>query len=222
MSARRGASLIEVMLGIVMVTVLTLATTTLYGFCVQRVMAETTKSSVVTQVSQLADEISSVISNSKACTTVTVGSVTGLRCTIPDSGLDKNGDGVLDRIDPTSVDTSGNETFNTGEYVWFYMSDATGAFGTTGTLVWRAQCPTSANPGAGTYDTAWAKYYGGNPRWKYVDSISFSIDTVNHCTTFTINASMLNRNESSAASETSTSNNSKVTVTRTVFWRSYR
>ena len=222
MSVKRGATIVEVLLGIAMVATLTLATTTLYGFCVHRVMSETTKTSVITQASALADEIAEVIENSKSNTTVTAGSVTGLRCTIPNTGTDKDGDGVFDRIDPTSVDSTGVETYNTGEYVWFYMSDATGAFGTVGTYVWRAQCPTSANPSAGTYDTNWAKYYGGSGRYKFIDSVSFSVDSVNHCTTFTINASLLDRNETSASAETSTSNNSKISITRKVFWRYYR
>jgi hypothetical protein len=212
----------EVLLSLVMLVVLTLAATSLYGFCVTRVMTDTTMNSVQTQASNLADEISRVIGNSKACTLAVSGSVTGLKCTMPDSGLDKNGDGVLDQINPTSVDPSGTETFGTGKYVWFYMSDTTGAWGTVGTFVWRAKPLTSANPVPGDLDTAWAKYYGSAGRWNFIDSISYSNDATNHCTTFTINASSLNRAERTAAGETSTSNNSKLTITRTVFWRNYR
>lgn len=222
MSTKRGATLSEVLIAMGMIVVLMLGATSLYGYCLNRVMAETTRTTVVSQASQLADEIAAVIGNSKSCSLVTSGSITALRCTMPDSGVDKNGDNIIDRVEPTSVNSSGTETFGTGRYVWFYQSDATGAWGATGKHVWRAKPLTSANPVGGDLDGAWSLYYGGVSRWKFIDSIAFTVDTTNHCTTFTINASSLNRSESSASSETSTSNNTKVTVSRTVFWRSYR
>jgi type II secretory pathway pseudopilin PulG len=222
MSTRRGATIIEILVGLIMVVVLTFAATSLYGFSVNRVMADTSQTAVYAQASSLADELTDVISLSTNCVTVTSGTVTGLKCSYPDTGTDKDGDGVFDTVQPSSVSALGTETFNVGKYIWFYMSDSTGTWGTVGTYMWRAKPTTSANPIAGDLDANWAKYYGGAGRWNLIDSVSFSVDATNHCTTFTINASSLNRAERSASAETSTSNNSKLSITRTVFWRSYR
>lgn len=220
---KRGTTIIEVLIGTVMVVALVLGTASLFGFVAQRVSADTAQSAVCTQANALADELTKFISQAKTCDLPVSGSITALRCQMPANGVDTDQDGLADSFSPTSYDyTTDTETFATGKYVWFYMSDTTGTWGSTGTTFWRASPPTSANPTSSDFNTNWAKYYGGNARWNFIDSVSFSIDVPNEKVTFTISASSLNRAERSASAEAGTSNNAKVSITRTVFWRSYR
>ena len=218
-----GTTILEALLSIVMVVVLTLSATTLFGYFATRMSADTTQTAVALQADSLADELTQFISQAKTCDLPTVGRITALRCTMPANGIDTNQDGVLDTFAPSGYDAAKDtEIFNTGNYVWFYMSDDTGAWGADGTTFWRASPPSAATPSQPDRNTNWALYYGGERKWNYIDGVSFVIDAPHETVTFTINASSYYRAERTSASEASNSDNTKVTVTRTVFWGSYR
>lgn len=222
MRTRSGTTIFEALVAIAIAAVLMIAAATLYGFVSGRLMQDGTQAAVLSQANRLADEMTTVISQSRLCDTVTTGSITALRCRLPGSGTDFNGDGVLDQFYPAYSDPNGTETFKTGAYIWFYQSDSVGTWGNTGTFVWRAKPTTSANPASGDLDAPWSLYYGGASRWNYIDSISFTNDPAAQTTTFTINASSLNRAERSAAGLSPSALSSQVTITRTVRWRNAR
>jgi hypothetical protein len=222
-SRRSGATIIEALLAIVMTSVLVLGAASLFGFVSQRVMRDSSETAVYAQATQLADEITKFVSQAKTCDLPTSGGVIALRCTMPANGVDTDQDGLADSFSLTSYDYSTDvETFATGKYVWFYFANASGTFGSTGTTFWRASPSTTANPAAGDLNQGWTFYYGGNARWNFIDSVTYTLDAANKKLTFTINASTYNRAERSAAGATGSSDNSKITITRTVFWRNYR
>lgn len=220
MGRRRGATLMEMLIAMVLLVVLIGATTALYGFTVSRTVADTANASVVTQATSLAAELEKIISQSTVCDLQTSGGNTALRCQISNTGTDTDGDGLIDSFTPTSVSSAGLEVFTTGKYVWFYRSSAAGSWGTSGQYVWRATPSSSSAPAAANLDTKWSLYYGGSPKWNLIDGLTFSVDAINRTTTFTISASALNRAERTAASGESLA--SRITITRTVFWSNAR
>jgi hypothetical protein len=220
---RRATTLVEALVAISMVAVLFLGAATLFGFVFQRASRDTTETAVYSQACQLSDELTKFISQAKSCDLQVNGTVTGLRCIMPANGVDTDQDGLADEFTPSSYDpVTETETFTTGKYVWFYMSSSAGTWGAVGTFLWRASPATSANPALADLNTNWAKYYGGSGRWNFIDSVTYTLDAAHQKVTYTISASSYNRAERSAAGEASTSDNTKTTITRTVFWRSYR
>lgn len=219
MRTRRGSTLFEALIAVCIAASIMIAAVTLYGFVSARLMSDGTHAAVLAQANRLADEMTLVIGNARLCDTVTAGSTTALRCRLPSTGLDTNADGLVDRVTPLAADANGSETYKTGTYVWFYQSDASGAWGNLGTLVWRAKPITGANPGPADLDSAWSLYYGGGSRWNFIDSVTFTNDPGSQTTTFTINASSLNRAERSAAALPNGTESTHVTITRTIHWR---
>ncbi|MFI5385379.1 MAG: hypothetical protein ACHQ50_04575 [Fimbriimonadales bacterium] len=209
----------EALIAVTIAASLMIAAVTLYGFVSTRLMTDGTHAAVLAQANRLADEMSQLIGNSKFCDTASSGSITALRCRLPNTGVDTNADGLIDRVTPATADAAGTETYKTGTYVWFYQSDATGAWGNSGSVVWRARPVTSSNPAAGDLDAAWSLYYSGGSRWNFIDSITFTNDPGSQTTTFTINASSLNRAERSASALSSGAESTHVSLTRTVHWR---
>jgi hypothetical protein len=220
MSHKRGVTLIELMVGVVMVVVLTFATTDLYLFSTKRVAAQTTESAVQMQVTQLASEINKMVSQAKYCTIVTQGSAKALVCTMPDKGTDQDYDGVLDHFTP-DASVGGKEIYNTGFYVWFYMSDSSGAWGNAGNQIWRAVVYSNNPPAPADVDHTWEQYYGGAVKWNLIDSVAFVVDPLAQTTTFTITGSALDRAERSATTDPNAPN-STLTASWTIFWQNFR
>lgn len=213
-------TLVELMVGVVMVVVLTFATAALYLFSTKRVAAQGADSAVQMQVAQLASEINKMVSQAKTCQTVTKNSSVALVCEMPATGTDQDYDGVKDHFTPDGS-AGGKEVFNTGFYVWFYMSDNTGAWGNSGNKIWRAVVNSNAAPGPSNIDQKWGQYYGNGTRWNLIDSLTFTSDPLAQTTTYTISASSLARAERSALTDPNTPGSS-LTASWTVFWQNYR
>lgn len=223
MPRKRGTTIVEALLSIVMISVLFLGAASLFGFVSQQVTRDATETAVYTQAVTLSDEITKFVTQAKTCDLQVSGSVTALRCIMPSNGVDTDQDGLADTFSPSSYNTAtSKEIFNTGKYVWFYMANSAGTWGSVGTSFWRASPPTSANPASGDLNSSWATYYGGSSRWNFIDSVTYVLDAAHQKLTFTISASSYNRAERSAAGASGASDNTKVTLTRTVFWRNYR
>ena len=207
-----------------MIAVLLLGTASLFGFVAQQTNRDATEAAVYSQAVALSDELTKFISQAKNVDLPQSGTVIALRCQMPGGGVDTDQDGLADTFSISSYDYANDkEIYTTGNYVWFYMSNSTGTWGTVGTTFWRASPTTAANPIAGDLNSKWAFYYGGaSSRWNFIDSVTYSLDAAHEKVTFTINASSYSRAERSAAAESQNSDNTKITITRTVFWRCYR
>lgn len=220
MCRRRGLSLAELMISAVMVVVLTAASASLYLYATKRVAAQGAESAVQMQANMLATEIMKMVGQAKSCKIVTSGPNTALVCQMPATGTDEDFDGVLDHFVPDGS-SGGKEIFNTGVHVWFYMSDNTGTWGVSGTRIWRAVVNGSGSPGPGDKDVNWTRYYGGDLKWKLIDSVTFTVDPVAQVTSFTIEASSLNRADRSATTDANAPG-SRFKATWTAFWQNFR
>jgi type II secretory pathway pseudopilin PulG len=215
-----GATLVEMLVGMVMVVVLTIATLTLYSYTAQRVASAGGQSAVQMQVNLFAAEITKMVSQAKSCRIATNGSSTALVCEMPASGTDQDYDGALDHF-TADGNVDGRDYFDTGNYVWFYTSDDSGVWGRSGTKVWRAIVPGSGNPAPSNVDANWGEYYGGPNRWNLIDNVTFTCDVVHQTTTFSVTASSLDRADRSLTTDPN-SRGSSFSGTWTVFWKNYR
>lgn len=217
---RRGTTLVELTLGMVMVVVLTFATTSLYSYSTRRVAAEGANSAVQIQANQCATEIAKMVAQAKVCSVVAKGNAQALVCEMPATGTDEDMDGILDHFVPDGS-SRGKEVFNTGFYVWFYMSDDTGEWGHRGAKLWRAVVYSANPPLAGDVDQKWNTYYGSGYRWNLIDRVDFTCDPLKQLTNYTITASSLNRADRSLKSDPN-GEGATLTLSWSVYWRNFR
>lgn len=220
-SRKNAFTLIELSVVVTAMVAIIGAAASFYVFVVNRTMTDSTRAAVTVQANALANELTAQISCANVCDLQFNNGKTALRCGMPKTGTDWDGDGLLDTFSPTSASTNGKENMNPDVYVWFYQASSTGSFGSTGTMVWRADHRGPGGLAGADADARWSKI-GTRSRWNFIDSVTFSVDSTNKTTTFTIVASSLNRAETTASSSTSTSDNAKITISRTVFWRYWR
>jgi Tfp pilus assembly protein PilV len=216
----RGFTIIETMLAASLTSVVVATMALAYHYAAVRTSQALATSSVSNQVQSLMGEIDATISKASSVTIVTTGGNTGIRCTMPAS-LDT----TLNAYTPATV-TGGSPTWGKGKRVWFYTADASGAFTSPGTIVWRAERNDDLTPTAANADASFAYQggTGGKVRYSLVDGLTWSYDSTNKYVTYTIKASTLTRAErSSPTAYTSETNSSRtLQVTKNVFLRNWR
>src|SRR2546423_251599 len=121
MHKRRGMTLIEMALALSLTALIIGVLTVLYGFTMERLAHATADFAASDDAFLASNDIGTVIRNANTCTTVTSGSVTGLKCTMPSTGTDKDGDGHLDSWTLTAVSRRGYEKVTLGKRIWFYL-----------------------------------------------------------------------------------------------------
>jgi hypothetical protein len=168
-----------------------------------------------------ANDIGTVVRNAYTCTTVTSGGVTGLKCTMPSGGSDKDNDGHLDSWTLTSVSRRGYEKSTLGKRVWFYLGGSTGAFGTSGSILWKAERSDDLNPTSSDAITKYAYLTSTRLRYPLISSLSFTVNSSAQTVAFTVVAGSLIRAERTPGSEASNMSYSH-TEARTVYWRNWR
>jgi hypothetical protein len=218
---RRGTTIIEMLL-VVGLTAMVLGTLALlYAFTFGRVAHATASFAATDQARRSLDQIAKTASQAISCSVVTSGSVSALKCMMPASGTDTDGDGYLDEYVPSSVSRRGVAKYTPGKRIWFYLSNSDGAFGSSGTILWRAQRSDDCNPASSDADKNWAYYYGSTQqRFGLITSLTPAVDTTAKTTTVTAYATSLIRSDSEAGAEAGSRGTYGVSYTRTVLWRS--
>jgi hypothetical protein len=221
MRKRSAFTLVEMALVLTLTTLIIGVLTVLYGYTIER-LAHATANFIATDDAFLAsNDITDVVRNANTCSTVTLSGVTGLKCTMPSSGSDKDGDGHLDRWTLTAVSRRGLEKVTTGKRVWFYLGNSTGAFGTTGTILWKAERSDDLNPTTTDAITKYAYVTSTRLRYPVISSLTLSVNGSAQTVTTTLVAGSLIRAERTPGSE-STSQSYSHTETRTTYWRNWR
>lgn len=222
MRKRRGTTLVEMALALSLTALVLGVLAVLYGFTMGRLAHATANFGATNDASLAANAIGQTIRDAYSCTTVTSNGKTGLRCTMPANATDRDGDGKQDTYLISSVSRRGLERTVAGRRVWYYLGDSTGAFGTTGTILWRAERTDDSNPTASDVDRAFAYVNTTQPRYPLISSLTFSVDSTALTVTFTISASALTRAVRSAPAGEATNQSYSHTETRTAFWRNWR
>jgi len=221
MHKRRGMTLVEMALALTLTSLIIGVLAVLYGFTMVRLEHATANFAASDDAFLAANDISDVVSNSYSCTTVTSGSVTGLKCTMPSTGADKDNDGHYDSWTLSSVSRRGYEKVSAGKRVWFYLGDSTGAFGTSGTILWKAERSDDLNPTASDAITRFAYVTTTRKRYPLISSLSFTVNSSAQTVAYTIAAGSLIRAERTPGTE-ATNQAYTHTENRTVYWRYWR
>ena len=220
-SKRAGLTLIEMTLVLSLTALVIGVLTALYGFSMERLAHATADFAATDDAFLATDAIASTVKDANSCAAVAVNGVTALKCTMPASGTDKDGDGWLDSYNVSTVSRRGYEQVGLGMRRWFYLSDSTGAIGNAGTVLWRAQRSDDLNPTTSDIDHKFAYISGTNLRYPMITALSFSVNSSNQTVTVTLSAGSLTRAARTPGSEASNQSYT-VTQTRTAFWRDWR
>jgi type II secretory pathway pseudopilin PulG len=218
--ARRGFTLLELLLA-AMLTVLVVSTLTLlYGFTFNGVANSATTFATNDQASQVLETVAETASQAISCTTVTSGQQTALKCTMPAAATATDADGYPDTFQPSSTSRRGVERYLPGVRIWYYFSDDSGAFGASGTTLWRAKRTDDSPPTAPDADALWT-FYGGSGRQRHglISSLSFGVSGTSDTVTITVASSSLLSTERRPSSGQSPPQTMTVTVSRVVQWR---
>ena len=221
MRKRAAFTLVEMSLVLTLTALIIGVLTVLYGYTLERLAHATANFAATDDAYLSSNDINDVVRNAYSCTTVTLNGVTGLKCTLPANGSDKDGDGKLDSWMLTSVSRRGLEKVATGKRVWFYLGNTTGAFGTTGTILWKAERSDDVNPTASDANSRYAYVTSTRLRYPLISSLSFTVNSSAQTVVTTVVAGSLTRAERTPGSE-STSMSYSHTETRTSFWRNWR
>jgi hypothetical protein len=193
----------------------------LYFFVVTKTGDAVTQYNVYQQSNDLMKAIESTASNAISCQNVTLGSVTALKCTMPDSGTDTDNDGIIDKYRPTGVLKTLQEYYSPGKRVWYFPSTKPVSVGTAGSFWYRAVIASDATITSSNVDSRWSYVNGTTPRIYIPGTVTFSQNTSGLSTTVQIS---INPNAKPNADVTGYSENlgiklPAVTLNRLFYWR---
>lgn len=220
--ARRGATMVEVTLSVLLTAIVLGGLTTVYTFTVNRAGHAAANTACATQARQLLDEIEAVVSLAQRCEYNPGAGIPGLRCIMPATGQDTDSDGYMDSFQPKSVSPQGSEQWGRGDRYTFYMGLSTGAYNPSGTYVWRAKRADNVFPGAADADPKWAMRFGSNNRWHLITGLSFSVDNSKDKVTVTVTASSQSRADVAKKAADADSISDSVTITRVMTYNNWR
>lgn len=222
MRKNRGTTLVEMSLALSLTALVLGVLAVLYGFSMERLAHATASFGASNDAFLAADSIGTTVRNAYSCTTVTLNGKTGLKCTMPANGTDRDNDGRLDTYTIASVSRRGLEKVTLGNRVWYYLSDSTGAFGNSGSILWRAERSDDLNPTASNVDSKFT--YSSSTKLKYplITGLTFAVDSTAQTVTFTITSGALTRAERTPGASDANNEKYTYTETRTAYWRNWR
>jgi hypothetical protein len=196
---------------------LIIVTTTLYAFVATRTSDSISQYNSIYQAEQLLSSIEQVGSNSILCKVQTIGSSNAICCVQPASGVDSDGDGVLETVAPSRIGKMMKGEYDWGKRVWFYSADATGRVGSNGLYWFRAFRDDDSTITDSDLDRRWS-FVNGNPRIYIAGTVNFSL------TAFMVRVAInLDRNLAPRERETTLTRQrggAGMLMVRNVYWRS--
>lgn len=227
MTSKRGFTLVELVFTVAITAVIVGALGGLFVFVGTRAAQTVAKNGVLLQTQALSEELDAIFSQAQSCTLVHLrGAIDGIKCTLPAVATDADADGIVDKFGTDRVGPTGREGYGFGRRVWIYMSDSTGLTSNvmaSGGTVWRAWRNDDLLPTAGDIDMKFAYYYGdrNRPRWNFIHSINYSIDTKGTIT-YAIIATKLRRAERRADAGDAYADFEALRLSRTVVCDNWR
>lgn len=222
--AKRGFTIIELLLAVSLTGIVMGVTVATYAFTVTRLAQSTARYSSADQVRKVLDEVENVVRDSVSVTVVSSAQNPGLKCTLAQDSKKYNTVAAAKELTeerlatPIAVTKRGFDRHGTGKRVWFYLAGPTGDFGTAGNFLWRAERNDDSNPTSADRDLNWSNYYGSaNGRFPLLTSFTFNIDAVNWAASVTATARSLWRDERSGSGAEADAQT--FAETRSVSWR---
>jgi hypothetical protein len=219
---RRGTTLVEMSLALALTALVVGVLAALYGFTMVRLAHATASFGATDDAFLAANDISLTVRDAYTCATVTFNGRTGLKCTMPAAGTDRDNDGKLDLYTISSVSRRGQEKVALGKRVWYYLSDSTGAFGNAGTTLWKAERSDDLNPTASDAISRYDYVTSTRLRYPFISSLSFTVDSANGTVALSLATGELIRAERVPGATDATNMKYTHTENRTVCWRYWR
>lgn len=192
---------------------------TLYGFAMSRLGHATATFVTTSDAVWAADVIEATVRDSYSCSIVSISGRSCLKCILPVTETDRDGDGFADRYNALGVTRRGWEKWgNTGKRIWFYQGSGAGAPSTAGTILFRAKRTDDATPTGSDIDNEFTYARDAKLRRPLISTFTASVNSSSRTVTFTISTSSLTRDERIHSAE-STNNYYTHSETRTVAWR---
>lgn len=171
----RGVTIIEMTLTLVLTAIIVAAATTLYSFIAIRTADAVTRYTVLQNCTRLSKAIEEASRFATKAETKTIDGKTFLVITVPDSGVDRDGDGEFEIYAPSKVNKLLRETFSPGRRIWFYRSNGTGSIDGTGVFWFKAERTDDENITSSDIDRRWSFWSSGNPKTQIPGTVTFSI-----------------------------------------------
>lgn len=221
MHKKAAFTLVEMTLVLALTALVVGVMTVLYGFTMERLAHATADFAATDDAFLAANDIGKLVAGANSCVAVTAGTITGLKCTMPATGTDKDGDGHLDSWALGNVSRRGLEEVRLGKRDWFYLSDSTGAFGTPGTILWKAERSDDLNPTTSDAISKYANLTRTQLRYPFISNVTFTVNSAAQTVTYTVTAGSLIRAARTPGAEASNVSYTHV-ETRTSFWKYWR
>lgn len=223
-TTKRAFTLIELLIVLGVSCIVLGALGTLYCVTMSQIGDASAEMVATDQASTAFKDIESSVRNAVVCDAPALNGVVALRCKMPSVPVDLNEDGVPESYAPSTLDKFGLEHYALGSRVWYYLSGSTGAFGTAGTILWRAVVATDANPAPADRDLAWTYPYGATsaPRFTLVTGFTPTIDTTNDLVTLDLATESADYARRQAAASDPSASRRGVHLNAQAFWRHWR
>jgi hypothetical protein len=213
-------TLIELLVVITIQVVVIGSATALLCFTLAQVGQNSAGIASLQQASTVLDDIAGTVREAYSCTTVTSNGVSGLRCKMPGNASDSDGDGINDVFNPDAFGSNSKPIYSQGVRIWYYLGDPKGAFGTSGTTLWRAVRSDDNNPTSADTDTKWSQYYQAGSRFPLIGALAFSVNNSSQIVVASITASAAENAPDRSGAGTTLSDAQTVTFSETLPWRS--
>lgn len=176
------------------------------------------------QATTAARDVEATVRNAFLCEAKVKNGVTGLRCQMPSVEVDLNGDGTPESYAPASLDKFGREQYVAGKRVWYYMSDSTGTWGNTGTVLWRATRSDDSDPSSSDRDLNWTYRYGQTsaPRFPLITNFGISVSSSTCLVTLDISGESADYAERQAVASDASNRRRGVRLIAQMYWGNWR
>ena len=175
MSTRRGATLIEMTLAMVLTALIVGSATTLYSFIAIRTADAVSRFSTLQSCTTLASAMRTATMTAVKVESRFLGGNQALVCKIPKVGVDVDQDGVQDYPQANRTDKLLREVYQREQRLWFYSANATGTPGTTGNFWFLAIRTDNSNPVFADINRDWSFWRSGVPKVSIPGTVTFSV-----------------------------------------------
>ena len=219
--SRRGTTLVELLITMILTVIVMTTGVTLYSFVAIRSGEAVSQYNNLQISNELLDAMDEAITDASSCQLVTLNDVPALKCSLPDTGKDPDGDGILDSYDITKVNKLMGDVHSPGKRVWLYSSEAPGNPTAKGYYWFRAYRNDDVTITSADIDNRWSYRTAGNPRRYYPGVVTLSINQADKSVTVTMtpDSSIDQERQTAGFVGTKTRAWTGSTLSRTFFWR---
>lgn len=175
MWTKRGATLIEMTLAVVLTSLIVGSATTLYSFIAIRTADAVSRFSTLQSCTTLSSTIRNLSMTAVKVESKNLSGRAALVCTVPKDSVDRDGDGIPEYPQADFTDKLLREGYTARKRFWIYPANAIGTPGSAGNYWFMAIRTDDANPTVADIHRGWSFWRGGEPRVSIPGTVTFSV-----------------------------------------------